>query len=347
MYNPFILSNKDDKEVVEFLNKIGRGNPSILGYHYPNYRDMLEKIGVGEPLYIGLRNQNEKLVALLPGFLKTQAIGTVYSSLPFFGPNAGILTMFGNTEKDVLFEILISFLLKHLDNYEMISASFYSNFFDNSDVELLQQYLPGHIVIDKFTNYVSLEKFKLNSSLEYDIRKAVKSGVKIRQASGDLDVEEIFDIYIKNCDDYGIPPKPKDCLKELIKQSEYHETTKTYVAEYENKIIGALIMIYSPQTASYYLPCSIHEFRSFQPTTLLINHAIQESIRKEIKIWNWESSPSKDSGVYKFKKKWGSIDGSYKVFVNSYKPNTFFKQLGQAEIARLYPYFFVFPFNLL
>jgi hypothetical protein len=347
MYNPIILTNKNDKEVTEFLDEIGSENPSILGYHYPNYRDMLEKIGVGKPLYIGLRNQKEKLVALLPGFIKTQTIGTVYSSLPFFGPNAGVLTMFGNAEKDESHEILISFLSKQLENYEMISASFYSNFLDNTDINLLQQYLPEHIVIDKFTNYFPLENFQLSSRLEYDVRKAVKSGVKIRKASGDCDVNDIFDIYIKNCEDYGIPPKPKDCLKELIKQGEYLETTKTYVAEYDNKMVGALIMIYSPQTASYYLPCSIHEFRSFQITTLLINHAIQESIKKGIHVWNWESSPSKDSGVYKFKKKWGALDGSYKIFVKVYKPNIFFKQLGQAEISRLYPYFFVFPFNLL
>ena len=347
MYQPIILTSQKDKEINDFHNDSGRNNPTFLGYHYPNYRDMLEKIGIGEPLYIGMQDQQEKLVALLSGFIKTQKEGTVYSSLPFFGPNAGVISKFENPENDKIHKNILSFLLKHLNQYHMISASIYSNFFDNTDTNFLQEYMQETIVIDKFTNYLPLQNFQLSSSLEYDIRKALKSGVKIRNASDDNDVDAIFEIYIKNCTDYGIPPKPKECLKELVKQGGYLETTKTYIAEYENKIIGALIMIYSPSTASYYLPCSLHEFRSYQPSTLLINHAIQESIKKGILVWNWESSPSKDSGVYKFKKKWGSLDGSYKIFVKAYKPNSFFKQLGKVEIDRLYPNFFVFPFNLL
>jgi hypothetical protein len=347
MYQPEILSEKNDAEIIEFLNDSGKNNPAVLGYHYPNYRNMLEKIGVGDALYIGVRNPEGKLIALFPGFIKTQPEGTVYSSLPFFGPNSGIIcSLEGDTKKE-LYKSTLSFLMDHFDNYEMVSASIYSNFFDNTDVHILEEYLTDPIVVDKFTNYLQLENLKLSSVRERNIRKAIKSGVKIRSTTDERDVDEIFEIYKQNCDDYGIPPKPKECLSTLIKQGESFETTKTYIAEYENCIIGALIMIYSPLTASYYLPCSKHEFRPLQPTTLLIKHAIEESKENGIKIWNWESSPSKDSGVYKFKRDWGSVDGYYKVFVKTYKPNTFFKQLGKEEISRLYPYYFVFPFNLM
>ena len=161
------------------------------------------------------------------------------------------------------------------------------------------------------------------------------------------EIDVVFDIYQQNCIDYNIPPKPKECIRYLINEGRVNPHVKTYVAILNEKIIAALIMIYSPATASYYLPCSIHEYRSYQPTTYLINHAINESVSRGIKYWNWESSPSKDSGVFKFKKKWGSLDGNYKIYVKLYKEVDFYRKFGQESISNLFPYFFVYPFNKL
>ena len=125
------------------------------------------------------------------------------------------------------------------------------------------------------------------------------------------------------------------------------KNVKTYLACKDNKIIGALIMIYSPGTASYYLPCSIHEYRSYNPNTFLIASAIEDAKGRGIKIWNWESSPSKDSGVYKFKQKWGSIDSSYRIYIELHKEKNYFSDYGADSLAKDFPYFFVFPFNLI
>lgn len=347
MYRAILLKESDDRELFCFLNETGKVNPSVLGYHYPCYRIMLQKIGVGNPLYLGLRNENGKLIALLPGFIKTQKEGSVYSALPFFGPNTGVL--FDRSKHDA-FELhltMIEFLFGELRKYDMISFSIYSNFLENSDIDIFEQLITDKISIEKFTHYILLQDYKLSTSLEYDIRKAVKSGVTVRAVNSQKDIDDIYSIYRKNCEDYEIPQKPKECLVELISHSNTSNTTKTFIAEFNNMIIGSLTMIYGPSTASYYLPCSLQEYRTYQPTTLLIYQALKDSINKGIRYWNWESSPSKESGVYKFKKKWGSLEGSYKIFVKPYRDKKFFKQLGQEKIIQLFPYFFVYPFNLL
>lgn len=345
MYRGFLLTETNDQELISFLNEIGEINPSVLGYHYPSYRVMLQKNGVGNPLYLGLRNEKGRLTAFLPGFIKTQKEGSVYSALPFFGPNAGVLFDKNKHNPLEIHSTILRFLFNELQKYDIISASFYSNFLDNSDLIFYDQLIPDNISITKYTNYLSLKDYKMGSSLDYDIRKAIKSGVVIRDVNSKKDIDDIFSIYRKNCEDYGIPLKPKECLIELIMQSKTAYTIKANVAELDNNIIGALIMIYGPITASYYLPCSIHEYRSYQPTTLLIDHAMKESMSMGISYWNWESSPSKESGVYKFKKKWGGIDGFYKIFVKPYKELEFYRELGQEKISQLFPYFFVYPFN--
>lgn len=344
---PFLLSEINDDELIRFLDRIGSANPSVLGYHYPAYRRMLETIEVGNPMYIAARDEQGDLCAVLPGFLKTQDAGSVYSSLPFFGPNAGVLLDRKSANADLLRESILQFLLSELDQINMISASFYSNFLDNHDWAIYKKLIPEHLVIDKFTSYIPLDGYTLNNSLEYDIRKALKSGITIREGRSAGDAQQLFDIYKKNCLDYDIPIKPEKCIAELVEQSQQSSTTKTYIAELNGTMIGGLIMIYAPKTASYYLPCSIHEYRSYQPMTLLIRHAMNEAVKSGIDYWNWESSPSTGSGVYKFKKKWGSLDGNYKIIVKAYKDTSFYKSLGQKEISKLFPYFFVYPFHLL
>jgi len=344
----FILQKEDDLEYTSFLEKTGMKSSSVLGYHFPFYRSMLEEIGVGTPMYIGLRDQNDNLVAILPGFIKHGDLGTVYSSLPFFGPNAGILVSPEINQPELVYQHIFNYLFEQLGKFNMLSASIYTPFNHSELLSFYRQFSKPSIVIDKFTSYIKLEHLSVNKKLEYDIRKALKMGVTLRTSIRDeADIQAIFQIYRKNCEDYGIPVKPRECIQFLLEQSTESKNIGIYLAEYENKIIGALIMIYSPTVASYYLPCSLHEYRSYQPVSFLIHHAFRDAMSRSIKIWNWESSPSKESGVFKFKQKWGSEEGEYKIFVYPYRDQQFFKNTGQQNIEASYPYYFVYPFSLI
>jgi hypothetical protein len=333
-------------ELEGFLKKCAGASTSILGYHYPLYIEMLEKIGIGEPFCI-LVNDESQLIGYLPGFIKSSNLGAVYSSMPFFGPNAGLIYEPTLSNIDQIHSEVFDFLFKNLKDLDIVSASIYSPFMNEKVWELYDRSIQPTHVIDKFTSFIDLDNLELNTSLQYDIRKAQRSNVEIRTECSADAIKALYDIYKKNCLDYGIPLKPMECIEFLMNRSNTNSTTETYLAYHQNELIGGLIMMYSDVTASYYLPCSIHEFRSLQPTTLLIKHAMDMAQQRGLKIWNWESSPSKESGVFKFKMKWGSQDGSYKIYVKSFRNPDFFRQLGSEEISRNFPFFFVYPFNLL
>jgi Acetyltransferase (GNAT) domain len=329
-----------------FLDRVSSATTSVLGYHYPVYLEMLESIGVGDFHGVMVKSENE-IIAFLPGFIKKSDHGVVYSSMPFFGPNAGLIYSSDEEDVEALHGAAFNFLLKSFQDFSMISMSIYSPFQNDNIQELYRDFISPTVVVDKFTSFVNLENLNLSTSLQYDIRKAIKSGVVVNTEVTRQNIQAVYDIYSKNCQDYGIPPKPYECIEILMNGSSDSGVTETYMAYHEGVLIGALIMIYSKSTASYYLPCSIHEYRSFQPTTLLIKHAMDRCIERGIKVWNWESSPTKESGVFKFKMKWGSEDGSYRVYVRAFKDADFFRSLGMDEISRNFPYYFVYPFNLL
>ncbi len=340
------LQREDDDALVAFLDELGRKNSSVLGYHFPVYRDMLEHVEVGSAASLGCF-QDEILVGYLPAFIKESEEECAFSSMPFFGPNAGVLCDGESEWLEEIHALLLNESLALAVEKNAVSASYYTPFLNSSNEEFYTQHLQDAHVIDKHTTYIELETYEPDSSLRYDLRKAESAGVKIISSRGEEDILALNDIYQKNCTDYGIPPKPIECLRFLINASKEGGNTTTWLATLNDKVVAGLIMIFSPTTASYYLPCSLHEFRTQQPSTLLIHHAMLHARQRGMKHWNWESSPSKESGVYKFKKKWGSLDGSYKIYVKPLRNTDYFRSQGVKGISERFPYFFVFPFNVL
>lgn len=337
-----LLTKDKDAELTAFLNELSQIDVSVLGYHYPFYRDVLVQTKIGNPHYLALR-KNNNIVAVLPGFVKSGKIGKAYSSMPFFGPNAGVLCNAENRKEYT--QQIINYLLSFLNSEEFISASIYTPFLTKTELyaEILGPHFPMNV--DKFTNYIKMEDLSISSKIRYDIRKAEKAGVKISSEITIEKVDSLYELYHQNCIDFNIPLKPRSCINALVNEAQKHRQTTFYFAELDGEVIGGLIMIWSPSVASYYLPCAMNEYRTLQPNTLLINHALKEAIERGIKIWNWESSPSKDSGVYKFKKKWGTMDGGYKIYVKPFRERQFYTNLGQKNIMREFPYYFIYPFN--
>ena len=124
----FVLQHKDDEILINFLNYLGESQEQILGYHYPFYSNMLQHIGVGEKLNIGLKNEEGDLIAYLPGCIKKYKDETVYSSMPFFGPNGGVICDFNSVDVEFICDFTLTFLFEYLKNLNIISASIFTPF---------------------------------------------------------------------------------------------------------------------------------------------------------------------------------------------------------------------------
>ena len=132
-------------------------------------------------------------------------------------------------------------------------------------------------------------------------------------------LDTFYKIYKQNCLDNRIPLKQKKVIEYLLNASAREKYVRSYFAYRDERMIGGLIFLLSPSTASYWVPGSLHNERSNQPGTALLDHGIREAQSLGLHFWNWESSPSRESGVYAFKKKWGSTERSYRIYVVSFE----------------------------
>lgn len=337
-----VLAPEQDEALTHFLDQLGRENPAVLGYHYPFYRDMLTRTGVGEPFTLGAY-QNGELAGMLPGFFRTTPVGTVYNSLPFFGPNAGVLAK--ETCADDAHRLLIGAVLDEIKTrQEPLSASFYTPF-GFHQYEWYDRALPGALIVEKFTQYLLLEQVQWDKKIRYDLRRAESAGLKIETDISTARVEEFYTIYAQNCTEYGIPLKPRPAVEYLFGQAGMGRQVRACFGLLDDRMAAGLMVIYGPQTVSYYIPCTLPEARPLQPMTALIDQAVQQARQAGVKYWNWESSPVRGEGVYNFKKKWGSLEGRYRIYVVPMQPVDVFESLGRDGITASFPYYFVYPFD--
>ena len=334
---------QDDAEITRFLDTLASTSGSVLGYHYPFYRDMLRALEIGEPLYLAARRSGQ-MCGFLPVFEKIAPSGIVLSSLPFFGPNAGVLSAkedCGETHSELLGK-----LLSLGQEKQALSCSVYTPF-QFRDFELYDAYFGDAAVTDKFTQYLDLSSVQWSKDVNYDLRKAQKATITITSDVTGERLERFFEIYWQNCLDYDIPPKPRACLEFLTKKEALGATTQIYFAMLGDLLVAGLLVVFSPSTMSYYLPCSAAEYRSHQPGSLLIDRAIKDARSRGIRFWNWESSPRRDSGVYAFKEKWGSREDSYRVYCKTFQSEEKLRAIGKERLANEFPYYYVWPFDRL
>jgi hypothetical protein len=207
--------------------------------------------------------------------------------------------------------------------------------------------MPDALVTDKFTQYLDLETVTFSKSIAYDLRRSERLGVTV---STDVDAQRrdaFYGLYVQNCIEQGIPVKPRACVEMLLDLEALGRRSAVYFAFHDGEMIGGLLVLRSPMTVSYYIPCTLARARGFQPGTLLIDRAIRDARARGARYWNWESSPSRESGVFQFKKKWGSQEGRYRIYLQPFRSQQYFRDLGRERIADLFPYYFVYPFDRL
>jgi len=337
------LRREQDAELGAFLDTLGARSASILGYHYPFYRDMLTTLGVGDPLYLGAWHEG-KMVGYLPAFVKKNGAGVVISSLPYFGPNAGVLC--GEERPAEIHAALLDKIRAYAREVNALSCSIYTPFLFQ-DFGLYDRALQEWTTVEKFTQYQPLGD-KRDSAVGWSLRKAKKLGVQVSCEVTPERLDAFYSIYEQNCREFGIPLKPRACVEFLTHPEVIGKHTRLYFALHEGKVLGGLLMIWSPQVASYYIPCALTDSRNMQPNTVLIDAAMREAQERGMKFWNWESSPARDSGVYRFKRNWGgAVEVIYRIYVASAAGIDKLRAFRREGIAREFPYFYVWPFDRL
>ena len=143
-------------------------------------------------------------------------------------------------------------------------------------------------------------------------RKAIKSGVKVREGTSLDDYKIFYDIYDKEWQKRGKnPPVPFDYFRNFYKYGSDH--VKFRLATKDDEIIAGRIEFWYSKTVYSFISAFSKEYGTFNPQSLLISKSIEEACQEDYRYYNFGPSGNLIN-IVKFKEAFGAK----KVELNRY-----------------------------
>lgn len=349
-----ILNGEIEEEYSRFVRSIDH---SLVYYSLP-YRKFLRDILVDSVDLYFVAYRGDDILGVLPSFLKLNKVhGNILNSLPFFGSNGGVLVDQDNLyHREVQKNILKRFYEYAADN-SAVSCTIISNPFDTSVTlyqkntsftfrdERVGQFTPLPMEFRNRDDLKSQLMSQFHSKTRNAIRKAQKSNIVVRDTFSYGRLKRLYELHQENMKAIGGMIKPWSIFASIEENFIYDTEYRLYTAEKDDKAISALLVLLFNKTAEYFIPASKEEYRTFQPMSLLCFQAMEDAAINGCRWWNWGGTWLSQTGVYNFKKRWGTQDKPYYYYVTVL--DSALLKSSKELLLKNYPFFYVRPFEKL
>jgi hypothetical protein len=319
------------------------------------WSDIISPLSPDQPFFIVVRESGSKrIIAGLPLYFYQQQMGNILTSVPHAGPLGGVLAADGLDQefRKNIYDQLLKKAMELAAGLNCIALTIITNPFIN-DVSF---YMASDQPDFKFENFCQViylpDIFDENNHLIIGQRninrllaKAQEANIKISPATAE-EFEPWYKIHVKRHNEIDVAPLPHDLLRNIVKILEHKNKGSLLIIKKDDEIVGGCIYIWHKEIADVFILSSNSSFLNFG-----INHAVTEySVKmlksKGIKWYNWQSSP-RNSGVYEFKEKWGSIEKPYYFLTWKLEGFDRMYQYPVQEIKEAYKWHYLAPFQAL
>lgn len=330
------VSKENENLYSDFVAK----HPKALFYYELRYRDLLKKLlNCGDEYYVLM--DGDEVKAVLPMLYKEGIYGRIYNSLAYYGANGSILA-----ENELFYDELLNAYNKVIT--KAAASTYIENPLDIHEKKPDFDYISERVCLFNEFNNVTDENTLMDQFepvRRRNVRKAIKEDIIVEIDNSILAIEFLYDTHHENMNAIGGKIKSFDFFSTFSKYYKHGQDFNLYVAKYEGKYIGALLVFYFNDIVEYYTPVIVEEYRNKQPLALLIFQCMKDAISKNYLYFNWGGNGVGLNSVYDFKKKWGAMDYRYNYYVKI--NNQHILNANLKELQEDYDNFFVVPFDIL
>jgi len=158
---------------------------------------------------------------------------------------------------------------------------------------------------------------QMRKATRYEIKKAIKIGIKITASKDEKDIQKFYDLQIETAKRQKFVPFSYKFLHEQFKVFAQNENVLLYKAEFKNKLLAQAFVIFYGNEAVYHYGASTKEGRHYPGAYLIQWEAIKEAKKRGKTRYNlWgvaplEKSDHRFAGLSLFKRGFGGEDFQY------------------------------------
>jgi len=278
--------------------------PTTLFYQSWKYAAFLSDLLEAEVETL-VASDGDRIVGAVPLMRRDTLFGALYNSMPYFGSNGGVIA-----EDDAYPLLAESYCDKAsgaagatiignpLEGGELRGIG--RNFSDYRIGQLTE--LDGGDVLDR-----------IESSARRNVQKAARSGIEV--VSDPSVIGRLYELHVENMTAIGGQVKSRRFFDLVPAHFDYGRDYEILGAMKDGRIIAALLLFYFNRTVEYFTPVIDEAYRGDQPLSLLCHRGMTDAAARGFRWWNWGGTWPTQTGVYRFKRKWATLEQRYEYYV--------------------------------
>jgi hypothetical protein len=314
---------------------------------------LLESVG-GEYTCLVAWDGNE-IVGALPLFTRTApAFGSVVNSLPWYGSYGGCTLRSGDDGE--VRRLLVTRYREMIEAEKPLSSVMILSPFENPHLSEYEALLaPSHrdsrigqiTVLPEGPDRVEEKLFgTYRQKTRNLVRKSLLQGMTCRVSDGEEVLRFLFETHQENMEAVGGKAKPWLHF-EALRKSIPASRRSVWLALLGDTPVAAMLLIYFNKTVEYVTPVVKVDYRSLQPLSFLIHHAMTDAVEKGYRYWNWGGTWLTQSSLHHFKAGWGAADCPYTYLIHASDESVAAIRKNIEDVQAAYPYYYVFPYDRL
>lgn len=325
-----------------------------LIYASSEYANYLTRAVGGECTCL-LALENDAIVGSLSYFRKMHPeFGVIINSLPWYGSHGGCVL--ADDSRDDVRRALLDAYMQEVNAPGIFTATMILTPFEEKSKSVYESVIKPNFTDGRIGQITVLPEngvdigsrliMSLDPRKRRAVRKALKQGFSFHEADDEESWRFLFETHRENIAAIGGRAKPWEHFQ-AMRSTIPPGMRRLFVATDGNKPVAAVLLLYFNKTVEYITPVILHDYRSRQPLSFLIYNAMLDAIGRGFRWWNWGGTWKTQESLYHFKAGWGAVDMPYSYLINASEKAVSTLKERREEIVSAFPYYYVFPFDLL
>ncbi len=346
-----VLGKSDADLFQKFIEK----NPFCSAQSNLEWRNVICDLTEDESYFI-LAKQNDEIIGVLPLYLFKSRYGNILTS-NVLSTISGILCSLEVSDKKQVYAMLLDYSASLANELGCSVLSVGSNPFLN-DSDFYSTLKPDY-VLENFVQYIAIDEifssdgafthpnYLKRTNLSRNLKELSQVQIIISDEQSPEYLEEAFVLQEKRMNELNASCYPKKFFDSVIKNIVLKGKGKFLFAFHNQKMVASCLFLTSHSTIDVYMLCMDTDFRQLRPNFAITKYLLEWAYDNKISLFNWMSSPSKNTGVYNWKKQWGSHERTFQYLTKVTGDISSWRKLNLRELANAYRFHYLLPFNLL
>lgn len=311
-----------------------------------DWAEVIAELGPDTPIFLLCEAEGAD-VAGLPLYLYAHPFGHLLTSVPQAGPLGGVFARgdLAPEQREAAYRCLLDAAVALAERHRCVALTVITDPFSKDDLDRYTRCLGPTLVLENFTQWIPLDRpLPRSHGHRNNLNRAARAGTTVEVGTRE-DLTAWYGIHRGRHAALGAPPLPRRLFENIFDGLVPRGKAEFLVARSAAGLVAGAVYICHRDVTDVFMLSADSEHLASGASFLLTDRSLDRAQARGARIYNWQSSPSRDSGVYRYKQQWGSLETDYYFLTRLFCSPEYLARLGLDTVRAAYPGHYVVPYG--